>query len=496
VSGLAPPRLSGMTRPALVVVLAAGEGTRMKSDTAKVLHPVLGTPLLGHVLREVTALDPARSVVVVGHQRERVSAYVAQAYPQVYTAVQAQQNGTGHAVRCALEQLAAQDVSVPPGPIIVTAGDTPLLTSATLASLLETHEATGAKATVLTARVADPAGYGRILRDPDGAVVGIVETKDATPDQRRIDEINSGVFAFDSAVLADALGRLTTDNSQGEEYLTDVLGILHADGLRVSACIAEDPQDVLGINDRVQLAQAARVMAGRVNEALMRAGVTIVDPATAWIAPDATVGRDAVIERNTSVGPGCTVAARAVVGPDTTLVQCEVGEGASVLRSHCESAIIGPGATVGPFTFLRPGADLAQGAKAGAFVEIKNAQVGAGSKVPHLSYVGDAAIGEGTNIGAATVFVNYDGVNKHRTVIGDAVRIGSDTMLVAPVNVGDGAYTGAGSVITEDVPPGALALGRARQRNLDGWVAGARPGSASAEAAASAEGAPGANEAT
>jgi bifunctional UDP-N-acetylglucosamine pyrophosphorylase/glucosamine-1-phosphate N-acetyltransferase len=475
-----------MTRPALVVVLAAGEGTRMKSDTAKVLHPVLGTPLLGHVLREVGALDPESAVVVIGHQRERVAAYLEQAHPRVATAVQAEQKGTGHAVRCALEQLAEQGIEIPAGPIIVTAGDTPLLTSATLTALLDTHQATGAAATVLSARVPDPTGYGRILREPDGSVVGIVEHKDATAEEHVIDEINSGVFAFDSAELADALSRLTTDNSQGEQYLTDVLGILRADGLRVSACVAADADDVHGINDRVQLAEAARVMATRVNDALMRAGVTITDPATAWIAPDVVVGPDAVIERNTSVGPGCAVAAGAVIGPDTTLIDCEVGEGASVLRSHCESALIGPGASVGPFTFLRPGTALAASAKAGAFVEIKNAQVGEGSKVPHLSYVGDAQIGAGTNIGAATVFVNYDGVAKHRTVIGDAARIGSDTMLVAPVEVGDGAYTGAGSVITQDVPPGALALGRARQRNLEGWVIGARPGSPAAEAAEAA----------
>jgi bifunctional UDP-N-acetylglucosamine pyrophosphorylase / glucosamine-1-phosphate N-acetyltransferase len=310
-----------------------------------------------------------------------------------------------------------------------------------------------------------------------------VEHKDATDEQRAVREINSGVFAFDAAALASALARVSTDNSQGEEYLTDVLGILHRDGERVSALVAADPADVHGINDRVQLAACARVMADRVNESLMRSGVSMTDPSTTWIAPDASVGRDAMIERNCWIGPGSAVGEGAVIGPDTTLLATQVGPGATVLRSHCERAVIGAEATVGPFTFLRPGAELGEESKAGAYVEIKNAKVGAGSKVPHLSYVGDAEIGTGTNIGAATVFVNYDGVHKHRTVVGDDVRVGSDTMLVAPLTIGDGAYTAAGSVITEDVPAGSLGLGRARQRNIDGWVERVRPGSAAAEAA-------------
>lgn len=459
----------------------------MKSDLAKVLHPILGIPILGHVLNAVEGLAADQTVVVVGHQRERVSAYVEAEHPDVRTAVQAEQLGTGHAVRAALASLANESVSVADGPVVVLAGDTPLLTSDSLAALVAEHVAVGAGATVLTARFEDPTGYGRIVRDATGAVVGIVEHKDASDAELAIDEINSGMYAFDGAALVSALDRLSTDNSQGEEYLTDALGLLRADGRVISAYVAEDPDEIHGINDRVQLAAAGRLMADRINDALMRSGVTFADPQTAWVAPTVTVGPDAVIERNTSLLGECVVGSGAVIGPDTTLVGCRVGAGARVLRSHCELAEIGEDATVGPFTFLRPGATLAAASKAGAYVEIKNAHVGEGSKVPHLSYVGDADIGSGTNIGAATVFVNYDGVHKHRTTVGDEVRIGSDSMLVAPVTIGDGAYTAAGSVITEDVPAGALGLGRARQRNIDGWVGLNRPGTASARVGQSSE---------
>jgi bifunctional UDP-N-acetylglucosamine pyrophosphorylase/glucosamine-1-phosphate N-acetyltransferase len=470
----------------LVIVLAAGEGTRMKSSLAKVLHPILGTPLLGHVLREVGGLCPLETVVVIGHQRERVAEYLESDFAGVRSAIQDAQLGTGHAVRCALAALADQGVELSAGPVVVTAGDTPLLTTDTLAALLDEHVRTGAKATVLSAELADPTGYGRIVRDSDGSVIGIVEHKDANATQLAVREINSGVYAFEAETLTDALGRLNTNNSQGEEYLTDVLGIVHNDGGRVSASIAAAAEDVHGINDRVQLAAAAVILRDRTNETLMRSGVTIVDPLTTWIAPGVAIGRDTVVERNTLIGPRSEVGEGAVVGPDTTLLGTFVGAGASVVRSHCDRAVIGDSATVGPFTFLRPDTQLGKGAKAGAYVEIKNASVGDGAKVPHLSYVGDAEIGPRSNIGAATVFVNYDGVHKHRTTVGADARVGSDSMLVAPVTVGDGAYTGAGSVITEDVPPGALALGRARQRNIEGWVERVRPGSDSAESAAAA----------
>lgn len=452
----------------------------MKSSTPKVLHPVLGTPLLGHVLREVAALEADQVAVVVGHQRERVAGYVEQAYPDCLVAVQEEQLGTGHAVRCALEAVTAAAIELGGGPVVVTAGDTPLLTAATLQGLLDEHNAAGAAATVLSARVPDPHGYGRIVRNEAGGVVGIVEHKDASDRERAIDEINSGVYAFDVEALAAALQQVTTDNAQGEEYLTDVLGILRAQGDSVAAYVAADVEDVHGINDRVQLAASERIMASRINQAWMRAGVTIVDPQTVWISAEVTLEPDVRIERNSQLLGRTTVASGAVIGPDTTLLDCQVGADAQVLRTHAEQAEIGERSSVGPFTFLRPGTRLGSGAKAGAYVEIKNSLVGDGSKVPHLSYVGDAEIGSGTNIGAATVFVNYDGVNKHRTVVGANVRVGSDSMLVAPVTIGDGAYTGAGSVITDDVPAGALALGRARQRNIDGWVAHNRQASDSA----------------
>lgn len=455
----------------------------MKSATAKVLHPVLGTPLLGHVLRETAALDPINQAVVVGHQRERVRSYLEQTHPAVKVAVQEEQLGTGHAVQCALDQMAEQSIDIGEGTVLVTAGDTPLLTAATLSGLLAEHESSGAAATVLSARIDDPTGYGRIVRDEAGEVLGIVEHKDASERELAIDEINSGVYAFRADELAKALAQVGSDNSQGEQYLTDVVGILRLNSQLVAAFIAEDVDDVHGINDRVQLAEAERIMASRINRHWMREGVSIHDPQTTWISPEAVLARDAEIHRNTAIMGASVIGEGAQIGPDTTLLDCQVDARAEVVRSHCEHAVIGESATVGPFTFLRPGAHLAAHAKAGAYVEIKNAMIGEGSKVPHLSYVGDAEIGAGTNIGAATVFVNYDGVEKHRTVVGDNVRVGSDSMLVAPVAIGDGAYTGAGSVITEDVPPGALALGRAKQRNIEGWVPAHRAGTPSAEAA-------------
>ena len=459
----------------------------MKSATPKVLHEVAGRSLLGHVLAAVAALDPEHVVVVVGHGRDQVVAHLAETAPSARSVVQETQNGTGHAMRVALHGLESAGVVIGPGPIVVVAGDTPLLTSDTLVSLVDVHAAEEAASTVLTAVVEDPTGYGRVLREVStGHVVRIVEQKDADAAQRAVLEINSGVYCFDVAELRDALGKLTTDNAQGEEYLTDVIGLHVSEGLPVAAVAAADPDEILGVNDRVQLALARALLRDRVATRWMREGVTIVDPATTWIDSDVVLASDSRIERNTGLHGRTTVATGAVVGPDTTLTDVSVGEGASVVRTQGTQAEIGPGATVGPFTFIRPGTRLAAKAKLGAYVEAKNAIVGAGSKVPHLSYVGDVEIGEGTNIGAATIVVNYDGVAKHRTKVGDHVRIGSDTMLVAPVEIGDGAYTAAGSVITEDVPPGAMAVGRARQRNVEGWVERKRPGSTSAEAARAA----------
>ncbi len=460
----------------------------MKSALPKVLHDVAGRSLVGHVLAAVDQLNPHHLVVVVGHGRDHVSAHVHGLYPAAVTVVQDQQNGTGHAVRVALEGIAAAGIDLPDGPVIVLAGDTPLLTGDTLAALVDIHHGEQAVATVLTAVLTDPTGYGRIVRDQaTGHVSRIVEQKDASESERAIQEINSGVFAFELSSLRSGLARLTTNNAQGEEYLTDVLGHLVADGETVAAYIAPDEDEILGVNDRVQLAHAGGLLRDRINVNWMRTGVTIVDPATTWIDATVTLERDVRIERNTALAGTTAIATGAVIGPDTTLVDSVVGAGAQVLKSHVTGATIGPDATVGPFTFIRPGTELAAHAKVGAYVETKNAFIGEGSKVPHLSYVGDATIGAGTNIGAATVTVNYDGVNKHKTVVGDHVRIGSDTMLVAPITIGDGAYTAAGSVITEDVPPGSMAVGRGRQRNIDGWVERKRADTSSAKAAKAAQ---------
>jgi len=466
-------------RPSAVIILAAGEGKRMKSARPKVLHQVAGRSLLGHVIEAAAHVEPEHVVVVVGHGRDQVSAHLAEIAPWTLTVVQEEQNGTGHAVRIALEGLLSRGAELR-GPVVVLTGDTPLLTGTTVEELLSSHRSA---CTVLTARVSEPTGYGRVLRGDGDAVSAIVEQKDASEQQLQVDEINSGMYAFDAALLGEMLGRLTTDNAQGEEYLTDVIGLLTAGGHEVRAHEAADPDDIRGVNDRAQLAQAAAIMRDRINTAWMQAGVSMADPSSVWIDVDVDLEADVTLLPQTILRGPTAIAAGARVGPGTTLISCEVGADAEVIHTWAELAVIGAGASVGPFTYLRPGTQLGQGAKAGAYVEIKNSTVGQGAKVPHLSYVGDAEIGDGTNIGAATVFVNYDGQDKHRTRVGRDVRIGSDSMLVAPVEIGDGAYTAAGSVITEDVPPGAMAVGRARQRNIEGWVERRRADSASARAA-------------
>lgn len=461
----------------VAVVLAAGLGTRMKSTKAKVLHEVAGEPLLGHVMRAVADAGISNAVVVVGHQRDVVTQYLHTAFPTASTAVQEQMRGTGDAVRHAVPQL-PDDADT----VMVLAGDTPLLTGATLQHLIAQHGASGASATVLTARLDDPTGYGRIVRDQSG-VRRIVEHRDASPQELEIDEINSGLYLFKAQALREGLANIGSHNAQGEEYLTDVIGWLVGHGEPVAAYITDDPDEIHGINDRVQLAAAGAVLRQRVAERWMRAGVTIEDPDTTWIGAQVELEPDVVICRNTTLTGRTSVAGGALIGPDTTLSDCVVATGATVLKSHCLDAEIGERASVGPFSYLRPGTRLLARSKAGAFVEIKNAQVGESAKVPHLSYVGDAQIGEGSNIGAATIFVNYDGVAKHRITVGKHARVGSDSMLVAPVTIGDGAYTAAGSVITSDVGPGDLAVGRGRQRNVEGWVQANRPDSDSAKAA-------------
>jgi bifunctional UDP-N-acetylglucosamine pyrophosphorylase/glucosamine-1-phosphate N-acetyltransferase len=481
--------VSAASRPAAVIVLAAGEGTRMKSRKSKVLHELCGRSMLGHVLAAARRLDPERLVVVVGHRREQVVEHLAAHAPDAEAVVQEHQGGTGHAVRMALEQTGALD-----GTVVVTNGDHPLLRGETLQALVRTHESEGNAATVLTTEMPDATGYGRMVRAADGGVEAIVEHKDATEAQRAINEINVGMYAFDGALLADALKRVTTDNAGGEEYLTDVVAIVRADGHRAGAHLVADWVETQGVNDKVQLAQARRQLNDRILEAHMRAGVTIIDPASTWIDVGVTAEPDAEILPGTQLHGTTHVGEGARVGPGCTLTDTTVGEGATVVNAVCVEAEIGPEASVGPYAYLRPGTKLARKAKVGTYVETKNADIGEGTKVPHLTYVGDAEIGEGSNIGASSVFVNYDGVQKHRSVIGSHVKIGSDNMIVAPVEVGDGAYTAAGSVIVQDVPPGAMAVARARQRNVEGWVERRRPGTPAAEAARrakdEAEGAP------
>ncbi len=470
-------------RPAAVVVLAAGEGTRMKSATPKVLHELCGRSLVGHVLAAAGALRPEHLVVVVGHAREQVAGHLAAIAPEARTAVQEEQNGTGHAVRRGLEELGG----TVDGTVVVVCGDTPLLTAETLTALSATHGADGNAVTVLTAEVPDATGYGRIVRDgASGAVTAIVEHKDASESQRAIREINSGVFAFDGRLLAEALGKVRTDNSQGEEYLTDVLGILREAGHRVGASVAADHREIAGINNRVQLSEARRVLNDRLLTAAMLAGVTVVDPATTWVDVSVTFERDAVVHPGTQLHGTTHLAEGAEVGPNSRLTDTRVGAGARVDNTVAVGAEVGEGATVGPYAYLRPGTRLGPAAKVGTYVETKNASIGEGTKIPHLSYVGDATIGDHTNIGAASVFVNYDGEHKHHTTVGSHCKTGSDNMFVAPVTIGDGAYTAAGSVITKDVPAGSLAVARGQQRNIEGWVARKRPGSAAAKAAETA----------
>lgn len=467
-----------------VIVLAAGAGTRMKSDTPKMLHRVCGRTMLGHALHAAAGIRPDQVVVVVGHDREKVTAAVEDLSSSlgvpVTTAVQEEQNGTGDAVASGLSALPAGFA----GTVLVTTSDVPLLDAETLEEVVTRHEMRPrAAVTVLTSTAPDPTGYGRIVRNDDGEVLRIVEHKDATEAEREIDEVNSGVYAFDAQVLRDSLGKLGTDNSQGELYLTDVVQLARRDDKVVRGHRIEDGDRVAGVNDRVQLATLAAEMNRRLCEAAMRGGATIVDPSSTWLDVEVRIGRDVTILPGTHLTGTTEIGDGATVGPDTTLTDTTVGAGATVIRAHAVGATIGAGAEVGPFAYLRPEAELGEHSKVGTFVEVKKSSIGAHTKVPHLTYVGDATIGEYSNIGASSVFVNYDGVNKHRTVIGDYCRTGSDTMFVAPVTVGDGAYSGAGTVIKDDVPPGALAVSGGRQRNIDDWVIDHRPDTGSAEAA-------------
>ncbi len=464
----------------LAIVLAAGEGTRMKSNTAKVLHSIAGRTIIEHVLKSVEPLKVKSLSVVVGAHREDVEAHLAATSPKAKPIFQATRNGTGGAVQLALADYKGD------GTVLILAGDTPLLTSHTLSEFIEAHNNSKNKASVLTALLPDPAGYGRVLRGDNNTINKIIEQKDANEIEQEIDEINTGVYLFDLTTLRNVVSKLQSNNSQKELYLTDVIGLMTSAGNAVTAVLSNDYTETLGINDRSQLAECAAFMRDRINHEHMLNGVTMIDPTTTWIDADVKIEKDAIVYPATAISGNSTIGSGSVIGPRTTLVNCQVGANASVIESFATDSKIGSAAKVGPYSYLRAGTLLSDEAKIGAYVETKNSTIGKGSKVPHLSYVGDAQIGEGTNIGAATIFVNYDGENKHQTKVGNQVRIGSDTMLVAPVSIGDGAYTAAGSVINEDVPAGAIGIGRARQTNILGWVLRKRKGSKSADAAKNA----------
>jgi bifunctional UDP-N-acetylglucosamine pyrophosphorylase/glucosamine-1-phosphate N-acetyltransferase len=460
-----------------VIVLAAGGGTRMKSKTPKMLHQIAGRSLVGHVLAAVSEAGASRVVAVVGHQRELVEPHIAEILPEAVIAVQTEQLGTAHAVRVAVEAGAVSG-----GTVLVTYGDTPLLRGESLRALVADHEAAGRAATILSGIVPEPFGYGRILRGETG-VTGIVEEKDATDEERAINEINSGIIAFDGGFLAEVLPRIGNDNAKKEFYLTDAIALAVSDGLGVDAFVLDDVSEAEGANDRAQLAALGKILNDRIVTRWMKDGVTVMDPATTWIDADVELAPDVTILPGTQLIGATRIDEDAVVGPDCTLKDTEVGHGARVVRTQAELAVVGPGANVGPFSYLRPGTVLGEEGKIGGFVEVKNSTIGPGAKVPHLSYVGDATIGEGTNIGAGTIFANYDGVNKHKTRIGRHVKSGSGVTFVAPVVVGDGATTGGEALIREDVPPGALAVSAGQQRIIEGWALAKRAGTAQAAAA-------------
>lgn len=467
-----------------VVVLAAGQGTRMKSSTPKVLHRLAGLPLIAHVLRTAESLEPAHIAVVVRHERELVAAEVTERMPDAIVVDQDDVPGTGRAVEVAVAALPADF----DGAVVVLSGDVPLVEAESLRRLVDVHHAGANAATFVSAIAPDPTGLGRILRDEHGGFAGVVEHKDATDEQRAITETNAGIYAFDLAQLRTVLPSLTTANVQGEKYITDAPALIASRGGRVDVVTFDDPWLLAGINDRAQLADAARVLNDRIVRRHQLAGVTVQDPTSTWIDLDVSIEPDAEILPDTQLIGATAIASGAVVGPGTTLRDTEVGVGATVNRTDATLAVIGDGASVGPFAYLRPGTILGDGGKIGTFVETKNAKIGRGSKVPHLSYIGDAEVGENSNIGANTITANYDGVDKHRTEVGSNVRTGSHNVFVAPVRIGDGAYTGAGTTVRKDVPAGSLAISYAPQRNTDDWVEEHRPGTPAAEAARRARG--------
>jgi bifunctional UDP-N-acetylglucosamine pyrophosphorylase/glucosamine-1-phosphate N-acetyltransferase len=436
----------------------------MKSALPKVAHRVLGVPMVEHVVEAARAAAVERIVVVTGHGAAVVEELLSGTGVEFVR--QRERLGTGHAVMSALETIG--DLS---GPVVILAGDVPLIRPETIGRLLETQARTGVACVVLSAIFPDPTGYGRIIRDGAGSVVAIIEHRDLAPEQLPIVECNAGVYCFDGAELCANLHRLEPSNAQGEYYLTDVVGMIAAQQLGAEAVVADDVDETHGINSRVQLADVTKVLQRRINERHMRAGVTITDPALAWIGPQVEIGRDTVIEPMTFLTGATRIAGGCIIGPESRITASVIGEGSVIDSSIVLESRIGDRVTVGPRAYLRPGTEMAEGSKAGMSVEIKNSRVGAGSKVPHLSYIGDAEIGANANIGAGTITCNYDGHRKHRTIVGDGAFVGSDTMLIAPVEIGAGAVVGAGSAIARDVPADALALERAEQRTVEGWAA-------------------------
>ena len=462
-----------------IVILAAGQGTRMKSAMPKVLHPLAGVPILGHVLATAQAMDAAHVITVVRHDRDRVAALVGTDLPASIVVDQDETPGTGRAVEMAITVL-PDDFA---GEVLVVNGDVPLLDAATLTAFVAAHRDDAASGTVMSFEPSDVTGYGRIVRGEGGGFDRIVEEKDATDAERAITEANAGVYVFGVNELRDQLANVTSANTQGEKYLTDVIALLREAGSEVAAVPVAEPWLVAGINDRAQLSEAALKLNALIVRGWQLAGVTIDDPATTWIDLRARLAPDVTLKPGTQILGATDVETGAMIGPDTTLVDCEIGAGATVKRTDATLAVIGAGASVGPFAYLRAGTRLGADGKIGTFVETKNAVIGDSSKVPHLSYVGDATIGDGANIGAGTIVANYDGVNKARTEVGSHVRTGAHGVFVAPVRIGDGAYTGAGTVVRKDVPAGALAITVAQQRNLEGWVAEHRADTAADHAA-------------
>ncbi|MGD9737419.1 MAG: bifunctional UDP-N-acetylglucosamine diphosphorylase/glucosamine-1-phosphate N-acetyltransferase GlmU, partial [Solirubrobacterales bacterium] len=445
----------------LVLVMAAGEGTRMRSSMPKMLHPVCGRAMVAWPILAAREAGAGRVAVIVSPGRD-LSAGLPE---EVETVEQPQADGTGGAIRAACDLIAASET------VLVLSGDVPLISAATIADLLAAHQDSGAAATMLTIELDDPGSYGRVVRAADGGVEAVVEAKaagDAEAEQLAIREINAGTYVFDAERLLPALDGLSNDNAQGEYYLPDVFPALRAAGHAVAAHVADDLAVTMGVNNRVDLAAVEAEARRRLLEAQMLAGVTVVDPASTWIDAGVEIGADARIEPGTSLRGATRVGAHAVIGPHSTLIDTEVGVESTVAHSYLTSCRVGDGCSVGPFAYLRPDTVLDAAAKAGTFVEIKNSHLGKGAKVPHLAYVGDADVGPGANLGAGTITANYDGFRKHRTVIGRDVRIGVDTMLIAPVEVGDSAYTGAGAVVKDDVPEGSLAVSENAQRNIDG----------------------------